>query len=858
VVSTGVVDLKPGERMPIRLVQENGETISLNATSVDIVVERQVSNFGIPFFDAKKMGIDLNQAAVAIEVQGVFTDETGQEETVQSQAIIDFYQPQSLITENPNAGKGGGMSEKEKSIYNQKKSSGEQTGRGAKESGKGLGLGGGISRPSTPLVIPALGNTVLDDWQTRYIDFPVAYWVEQNQALDNPNKTNLQLWLKGENYSDGTWTDASGFARNATQSTAANKPLLRENGVNGKTGVFFDGTNDYLEIPFATNLNSNEFTIFVVARATDTGDKPILDSATNGYGLSLDVQSTFTNSDFTARWVDTGGADSKDSSAFTIGLRKYDAAILGYTMEDTNSDNTSDTVKIYFNGASVGTETSGVDYTGASSGVLRIGYDGSNYFKGDIYEVLIYNSILSDDDRQNVEGYLARKYALNLIMGKYSGTGRYSNQVEHIRVVFDNKLLGSKVESYGFLNQRRRASTQQAINSMRINQGSPPNTLVSTITVDGDPRTWFETSSPRRHRITFSASETGYPTRQTSGGEDYYGEVVSVTSSTITVHFNKTGGTHADNDYIFIEPVDYGNANFVGTDVAPVIVLPINNADTYVRGNLSEDAVGPTHPNFQDGSARNTTHGSDITRTDEYIAFLLSKALTADYMRLGRDIDKSSITPTMDNVYSVALSESYNGHNARLSITQKYATSLGQKNKIVTDLGAGQIPVIQDFSGGKAGKKVKSAGDKVQDLFGVLANSNNFLNIQNSKSAFIDSVLDVTTGFVQQTVYDNDDAKGDYIRGIQIPYNSLATKGKDTLDSEVAQRNFFLTTNNARTSDKMSSVNTIHASRDFSHISEGHEKNGISGLISDFNVNRDAEMKAYEFSLMFVAADIIL
>ena len=67
-----------------------------------------------------------------------------------------------------------------------------------------------------------------------------------------------------------------------------------------------------------------------------------------------------------------------------------------------------------------------------------------------------------------------------------------------------------------------------------------------------------------------------------------------------------------------------------------------------------------------------------------------------------------------------------------------------------------------------------------------------------------------------------------------------------------------MTTNNARTSDKMSSVNTIHASRDFSHISEGHEKNGISGLISDFNVNRDAEMKAYEFSLMFVAADIIL
>ena len=86
----------------------------------------------------------------------------------------------------------------------------------------------------------------------------------------------------------------------------------------------------------------------------------------------------------------------------------------------------------------------------------------------------------------------------------------------------------------------------------------------------------------------------------------------------------------------------------------------------------------------------------------------------------------------------------------------------------------------------------------------------------------------------------------------------MATKGQDTLDTEVAQRNFFLTTTNARTSDKMSVANDRHASRAFSHTAEGHEKNGISGLISDFNINRDAEMKAYEFSLMFIAADIIL
>ena len=853
-----MVNLEAGERMPIRLVQENGETISLDATSVDIVVERQVSNFGIPFFDAKKMGIDLNQAAVAIEVQGVFTDETGQEESLQSQAIIDFYQPQALLSDEELAGKGGGMSNKERSIYNQKKTSTDQTGRDSKETSMGQGKGGGIGKPGSPLVIPSLGSLTTNNWSTRYIDFPVAYWVEQNTALDNPSKTNLQLWLKGENYDQttGTWTDSSGFAKNATQSTSANRPSSVSNGPNSQSCARFDGSNDSLEIAFASELNSTEFTIFVVARATDTGDKPILDSATNGYGLSLDVQSTFANSDFTAHWVDAGGADSKTSptGATGINLRRYDAGIFTYTMEDTDSNNTSDTVNLHFNGNNVATETSGVDYTPAGSGVLRIGYDGSNYFKGDIYEILIYNTALSNDSRQSIEGYLARKYGLTLSFGhKYGGTGRYSNQVEHLRVVFDNKLRPTLQERHGFLNQRRTTD-------LRLTAGSPANTSGRVVLdVSGDPRDWFEPAQGRRIRVTFSATNTSPILRKTSGGDNYYGEVVGVSSNQITMDLNLSGGTHAQNDYIHIEPVDYGTASLEGTDVAPVVVLPIATADSYVKGNISEDAVGPTFPDFADGTSKTAADdGSDLTRTDEYIAFLLSKALTSTYMQLGRNIDSTGSTATLSNVYTTSISESYNGHNARLTITQKYATSLGQKNKIITNLSAGLIPVIQDFSGGKSGKQVKSAGDKVQDLFGILANSNNFLNIQNSKSDLIDTIINTTTGFVQQNVYNSPNAQGDYIRGIQIPYNTLATKGQDTLDTEVAQRNFFLTTTNARTSDKMSVANDRHASRAFSHTAEGHEKNGISGLISDFNINRDAEMKAYEFSLMFIAADIIL
>ena len=98
-----------GERMPIRLVQENGDTISLDATSIDIVVERVKSNFGIPFYDAKKMGIDLNQAQVVMEIQGVMADDLGQETTSKATATLDLYQPQQVVNWGQPVGGGGGF-----------------------------------------------------------------------------------------------------------------------------------------------------------------------------------------------------------------------------------------------------------------------------------------------------------------------------------------------------------------------------------------------------------------------------------------------------------------------------------------------------------------------------------------------------------------------------------------------------------------------------------------------------------------------------------------------------------------------------------------------------------------------------
>jgi len=831
-----------GEMLPVRLVQENGDVISLDATSVDIIVERQQSNFGIPFYDAKRMGIDVNQASVGIEIQGVMVDDSGQEASAQATATLDFYQPQQIVTWGQPIGgsSGGNPSGPIASTFNALGSSGSFgtisgiTGNignsGSYSGGIGSSPGGGMTDFND------LGNKVLQYWNGKYIDFPVAYWTELGAALSNPISNGMQLWLKADSLSsdDGTpvttWTDSSGNGRNAEQINPVYQPLFKYEGID------FNGVNHTLEVPFSPFFNSEEFTVFVIAKTHDSsGNQPVFSSTagtTQGYGITIDA----TNKDVSAIWYDGAAKQEITSSSNSVKTDKY---MFTYTMDDTDADSESDTPALYLNGTVVPTGVSAV-YEPNASANFKIGTDGTNFFKGTIYEIIVYNRVLTQEEQQQVEGYLSLKYNINLPSGhEYQGTATYAQSNKHVRVVFDDKLVGSVEEPHGFLNQYR--DTEMTVSGVSGN-------VISVI--GGIPNEWFEvTQSKRKYTVEFRRN--GLPI--TSSGRIFYGTVLSVTSSSLTIIPNISGVTILEDDAIFIIPIMYSNSTLIGQPRRPVIVVPIQNADTFDEFADPEKSVGPEFPAHEDGSARDD--GGGIERTDEYITYLLSKAITASYLDTAKEVDLLSNT-TMDKVFTATIGESYHGHNCRLTITQQYASSLGAlSDTINTTLGVGQMPVTQGFSGGRSGKRVKSAGDKVQDLLGILANSQNF--VSNPNINWISTALSLGADFINKHVYDKNALAGDYIRGIQIPYLTHVTKGRNALDSHVAQRNFFLTTE-GDTSGKLSSINDIHSSRLFSHNAEGHLKNGISGLVADVNFHREAEMKAYEFSLKFIAADVIL
>jgi hypothetical protein len=823
-----------GERVPIRLVQENGDAIELDATSIDMVVERIQSNFGIPFMSAKKFGIDLNQAAVMFEVQGVFTDEAGQEATSGAVAHIDFHQTQWANPPKPG-GRPSGQSSKGEEKQGTYTSSEEEEYESVGEKNYGF-----IVRRDTTT------KQLYNNWHKKKLKFPVGYWLDQATANTLPYTTNLDFWFDAGQSVTGvahtgsvsSFTDKSS---NAFTFTANSNPKYHKYGANGRPYVFFDGTDDYFQKSYEPELNRASFTAFTVAHTeVDNGATQTIfasrDSSDAGYLIAHQLNGS---NNRPKAWIYNDSTDvtiAGDTGTVTT----TDPVITAVTYTD-------DAVNMYVNGKKA-TATTGSDiYDAATSGTAYLGAWGSSHeFSGRIYEVILFNGVLSDNNRQLIEGYLANKYSVGLVgEGGSEETHRYHINGQHTylpdagyaTVIFDTQRAPSKNEPYGYLNAHRSTS-------LTVDAGATPTT--TSCRLSGNIKEWVESGNTNRpYKISFFRSGTHIQNTT----------LRSVDSGGTNITFDTAASAPQIGDVLHLAP-DY-TLQVSAAWGEPALVLPLLNAgDDSTTG-------GPTYPNYADGTTRFagtalSSLSTTITRTDEYIAHTLAQLLSHSSISIGERAVNAAGDTTMDKVFSTSVSTAGDGSKTLLKITQVHKSNFGRLGlgaNIRSGLPPDKTPLIRGFTGGKSGKTVKSAGDKVQDILGILGNSQNFAP---HHSGTIGDFIESFSGALTQGVYD-EALSGDYITAIQIPYNSLVTLGQSSLDTEVAQRNFFLTVGNVNTALKTSASNVTHASKRYAPY-EGHTsaRNGIHGIVTDFNVKRDAAMKAYEFSLQFIAADIII
>lgn len=251
--------------------------------------------------------------------------------------------------------------------------------------------------------------------------------------------TGLQLWLDAADSSSlynattggslvaanggvARWEDKSGNARHFTQSDSAKRPARKTSQQNSLDTLLFDGSNDSLVGGDYLDGNTGGITAFVVLKrnATSVLHEILTKGTTNGgWVLRFDSINKINGS----AWTDGTFANGTNrSTTNTVSATGYTSLTWRHTAGSFHQQ------AFWRNGSSLPMDSAAEAGTNARtlpniSDVMRIGvqrYDGAlgdgpgDYFNynGNIAEILIYNSALSDTDRGIVESYLTTKWGI--------------------------------------------------------------------------------------------------------------------------------------------------------------------------------------------------------------------------------------------------------------------------------------------------------------------------------------------------------------------------------------------------------------------------------------------------------------
>jgi hypothetical protein len=226
-------------------------------------------------------------------------------------------------------------------------------------------------------------------------------------------QTSLKIWLKADalvGLSDGdplaTWADSSNSSINATQSTTSKKPTYKTGVVNGKPIVRFDGVDDFMST--ASMSLSSHFTAFFVGSA-EKGSPVYVEHGSNADSSDgMRVSGNGGLGNLNGFVVNRSGAHAANISYGWLGQTVFKIASFKYDGSHT----------IKMNGASVsaGTVTGSTISDSKASNTLYIGAKNgtSSQMTGDIAEIVIYDTVLSDYKIISIEDELATKYGITL------------------------------------------------------------------------------------------------------------------------------------------------------------------------------------------------------------------------------------------------------------------------------------------------------------------------------------------------------------------------------------------------------------------------------------------------------------
>lgn len=219
----------------------------------------------------------------------------------------------------------------------------------------------------------------------------------QNSSPDN--NSSIAIW----NDTNPTSTDKY----NAIQPNLAEQPIFIENAINNLPALRFSGNKS---MAITTPFFDTAFSIFMVTTRGNNGNwrcliSDIINSGVGELCAGQDASNTWT----IYQPFLVGVATSLSTIVNT-------PAIFEVHSQGINSLN-SITVNLYINSTSSATRNITGVVRGLSGGIGRtiINGGGGDFWIGDISEIIVFKRMISNDERLDVEKYLAKKYAIKIL-----------------------------------------------------------------------------------------------------------------------------------------------------------------------------------------------------------------------------------------------------------------------------------------------------------------------------------------------------------------------------------------------------------------------------------------------------------
>jgi len=242
-----------------------------------------------------------------------------------------------------------------------------------------------------------------------------------NPFLANPTliNTNIALWLTADtgvqadsNGLVSVWADQSGLGNDALQANPGNQPIYVANAIQGRPAVQFGISGNQLLTIAGQVLTGTQFTIVAVIndQASNATSRVLLSSFTNTSSappVSLGLSEGYPNP------VSVQFSQEFGPGAAILGGPQH-VSVLSAVV--TNGPGCSNTTSLYQNQRLIGTATLPCSVTNTLAGPYAIGAlsggSGDTFWRGEIAEVLVYNTGLSQTEMQQVYGYLQAKYVV--------------------------------------------------------------------------------------------------------------------------------------------------------------------------------------------------------------------------------------------------------------------------------------------------------------------------------------------------------------------------------------------------------------------------------------------------------------